>query len=240
MRGPKKVPIMLQQLEIRNVAVIADMTVELGEGLNVISGETGSGKSVLIESLKGVFGGRFTKELVRGGADKAVVSALFSVGADTVTAEVVRGLGFEPEGGAVLLSREINQAGKGVCRVNGRVATVGALQAISSSMADIHGQNENHSLSDTGKHIVLLDRFAGDALGLALSEYRMAYASYRAKAAELGRLTAEEEAMRTRAEALRVQVAELSKARLREGEEEELRVRREAARNASEIAASLG
>ena len=134
---------MLSQLYIENIAVIERVTIDFSEQLNVLTGETGAGKSILIDAINAILGQRTSHDLIRTGASSAMVSALFTE-ISGETGRVLDALGFSPEeDGSLLLQREISASGKGGCRVNGRPATVSVLKEIGNTLISIHGQNEN-------------------------------------------------------------------------------------------------
>src|SRR5947209_16338755 len=154
---------MLSQLTIRNFALIEDLTLEFGEGFNVLTGETGAGKSILIDALSATLGERAAAEWVRTGAEKASVEAAFDLG-DAVLSP---GLAEWVEDGLLILGREIGRGGKSQCRVNGRLCTAGMLRELGASLVDLHGQHEHQSLLAPERHVDLLDAWAGEAtLGL--------------------------------------------------------------------------
>ena len=147
---------MLELLHIENIAIIEAADIEFAPGFNALTGETGAGKSIVIDSLSAVLGQRTSRELIRTGAEKAFVSAAFSGMAPELTEE----LGIQPEAdGTLLLQREIQTDGKNVCRVNGRPVTVGQLRALGARLLNIHGQHDGQQLLDEEQHIVYLDSF---------------------------------------------------------------------------------
>lgn len=150
---------MLQQLYIKNVALIDEALIEFDKGLNILSGETGAGKSIVIGSLAFVLGARATKDFIKKDQDFAMVEALLTLKADT-TKEEIRELGVDiDEDSSVLISRTFNKSGRNICKVNGRPATLGMIKEICEKLIDIHGQHEHQSLLNPAKHILLLDRF---------------------------------------------------------------------------------
>ena len=147
---------MLELLHIENIAIIEAADIAFEPGFNALTGETGAGKSIVIDSLSAVLGQRTSRELIRTGADKAFVGATFS----GVDADLTAALGIEPEAdGTLLLQREIHGDGKNVCRVNGRPVTVGQLKALGARLLNIHGQHDGQQLLDEEQHIVYLDNF---------------------------------------------------------------------------------
>lgn len=148
---------MLLQLEINNIALIEKVSVEFGRALNIMTGETGAGKSIIIDSLNAVLGERTSRELIRTGSEKASVEAVFQV-ENARFQDVFLEYGIEAEAdGTLILSREFNLSGKNICRINGKMATVSMLKLIGERIIDIHGQHDNQSLLRTESHLDLLD-----------------------------------------------------------------------------------
>ena len=221
---------MLRSLHIENIAVVERADVEFREGLNVLTGETGAGKSIVIDALYAVTGGRTSRELVRTGAAKGLAAAVFDAeGTESWCAEN----GVEAEEGELIVQRSISADGKGACRVNGVPVTVAQLRALGSLLVDIHGQNDGRQLLDESRHIDYLDSFAGaDA---ERDAYLEAYTAYRENEREIARLSLDEETRRQLAESLQYRVQELEKAELRAGEEAELTERSELLRNGERL-----
>ena len=163
---------MLIQLDVENVAIIEKLNIHLFKGFNVLTGETGAGKSIIIDSLNALLGSRVSKELIRSGSDKAFVQGLFSHGSDL--SELLDTFGIETQDdGNILISRVITESGKNICRVNGTMVTVSMLREIGQKLVDIHGQHDNQSLLRAETHIELLDLFTGEKLAEEKREYRM-------------------------------------------------------------------
>ncbi len=155
---------MLQQLYIKNVALIDEALIEFDKGLNILSGETGAGKSIVIGSLAFVLGARATKDFIKKGEDFAMVEALLTLKSETIKNEI-RELGVDiDDDSSVLIARTFNKSGRNVCKVNGRPATLGMIKEICEKLIDIHGQHEHQSLLNPSKHILLLDRFCENEL----------------------------------------------------------------------------
>ena len=152
---------MLSHLTIRNVAIIDEVMIRFGEGLNILSGETGTGKSIIIDSMNLVLGERADRELIRAGADSARVEALFELPEDSPVREMLRDLSVEDD--VLILSRELSSSGRNVCRINGSLATVGQLREISARLVDIHGQHEHQSILSEANHVHILDAFGGES-----------------------------------------------------------------------------
>ncbi|MFQ7019670.1 MAG: DNA repair protein RecN [Oscillospiraceae bacterium] len=221
---------MLELLHIENIAIIEAADIEFAPGFNALTGETGAGKSIVIDSLSAVLGQRTSRELIRTGADKAFVSAAFS---GTVP-ELTETLGIQPEAdGTLLLQREIQTDGKNVCRVNGRPVTVGQLRALGARLLNIHGQHDGQQLLDEEQHIVYLDSF-GRVESLAIT-YAEKYKNFTDIRRQIGALQMDEAEKARRVDTLQYQIEELRRAKLTPGEEEELTARRGMLRNAEKF-----
>ena len=221
---------MLELLHIENIAIIEAADIEFAPGFNALTGETGAGKSIVIDSLSAVLGQRTSRELIRTGADKAFVSAAFSGMAPELTEE----LGIQPEAdGTLLLQREIQTDGKNVCRVNGRPVTVGQLRALGARLLNIHGQHDGQQLLDEEQHIVYLDSF-GRVESLAIT-YAEKYKNFTDIRRQIGVLQMDEAEKARRVDTLQYQIEELKRAKLKPGEEEELTARRGMLRNAEKF-----
>ena len=220
---------MLELLHIENIAIIEAADIEFAPGFNALTGETGAGKSIVIDSLSAVLGQRTSRELIRTGAEKAFVSAAFSGMAPELTEE----LGIQPEAdGTLLLQREIQTDGKNVCRVNGRPVTVGQLRALGARLLNIHGQHDGQQLLDEEQHIVYLDSF-GRVESLAIT-YAEKYKNFTDIRRQIGALQMDEAEKARRVDTLQYQIEELRRAKLTPGEEE-LTARRGMLRNAEKF-----
>ena len=221
---------MLELLHIENIAIIEAADIEFAPGFNALTGETGAGKSIVIDSLSAVLGQRTSRELIRTGAEKAFVSAAFSGMAPELTEE----FGIQPEAdGTLLLQREIQTDGKNVCRVNGRPVTVGQLRALGARLLNIHGQHDGQQLLDEEQHIVYLDSF-GRVESLAIT-YAEKYKNFTDIRRQIGALQMDEAEKARRVDTLQYQIEELRRAKLTPGEEEELTARRGMLRNAEKF-----
>ena len=221
---------MLELLHIENIAIIEAADIEFAPGFNALTGETGAGKSIVIDSLSAVLGQRTSRELIRTGAEKAFVSAAFSGMAPELTEE----LGIQPEAdGTLLLQREIQTDGKNVCRVNGRPVTVGQLRALGARLLNIHGQHDGQQLLDEEQHIVYLDSF-GRVESLVIT-YAEKYKNFTDIRRQIGALQMDEAEKARRVDTLQYQIEELRRAKLKSGEEEELTARRGMLRNAEKF-----
>ena len=225
---------MIKLLHIENIAVIEKADIEFAEGLNVLTGETGAGKSIVIDALSAVTGGRTSRDVLRTGAAHASVTAVFS-GVDCALPDR---FGFEPnESGEIFISRKISADGKNVCRVNGAPVSAAHLRELGAALLDIHGQNDGRKLLDEGAHLSFLDAYS-ELEGL-LGEYRAAYNKLKDKKAEIDRLSMDESEKARRIEMLKHQIPEIERAKIRPGEIDEIMSRRELLLNASKLTESV-
>lgn len=228
---------MLSQLFIQNIAVIEKVQVTFEKGLNVFTGETGAGKSIVIDAINAVLGNRTSRELVRTGAPKALVTALFEEIGDE-TKEQLLSLGFEPEeDGSLLLSREISSDGKTSCKIGGRPATVSILREVAQSLINIHGQHDSQSLLQPEQHLGYIDQFGKTAA--LLKEYRLEYAYYAELQRKLHQLRTDEREKAQRIDLLSYQINEISAAALLPGEEEDLQTAKKKMQNSAKIVEAL-
>ena len=225
---------MIKLLHIENIAVIEKADIEFTPGLNVLTGETGAGKSIVIDALSAVTGGRTSRDVIRTGVANASVTAVFS-GVDGALADA---FGFEPdEGGELFVSRKISADGKNACRVNGAPVSAAALRELGAALLDIHGQNDGRKLLDEGAHLSFLDAFG--ELGELLGAFRSAYKKLKDVRAEIARLTMDENEKARRIDMLKHQVLEIGQAQIKPGEIGELASRRELLLNASKLTESV-
>ena len=228
---------MLDSLHIENIAVIERADIQFDAGFNVLTGETGAGKSIVIDAINAVLGERASRDLVRTGSDTANVSAVFS-GLSAPVASAIGELGFEPdEDGMLLIQRSISAEGKGACRINGRPATVSLLRAVGRMLVNIHGQHENQVLLNPERHVEYLDRLGN--LSSLLEVYREAYHRLCEIRRQLKDADMDETMKARRMDLLRYQIEEIEAAQLQPGEEETLLSQRELYRNAGRIAEGL-
>jgi DNA repair protein RecN (Recombination protein N) len=211
---------MLRELKIRNLAIIESADLEWGAGFTAVTGETGAGKSILLNALKFILGAKVKADLIRQGADKLKVEAVFDVPPSKGLRAALERLELDPEGGDIVLERELTPAGKNRCRVNGSVVTAAALEEIGSHLVDLHGQHHQQSLIDPSTHLDFVDGFA--RLEAAGETYHRSYREWKAIGDRLRE--AEEAAKRVREQFdfLKFQAKELEKAPLAPGEEERI------------------
>lgn len=210
---------MLELLHIENIAVIERADITFASGFNALTGETGAGKSIVIDALGAVLGQRTSRDLIRTGAGKAFVSAVFTGANEALLTE--NGLAYEDDG-TLLLQREIYTDGKNVCRANGRPITVAQLRALGASLLNIHGQHDGQQLLDEEQHMIYLDAFGH----VDTSPCALAFAAASATRRAMDALRMDEAEKARRIDMLRHQIGELERAELRPGEEEELERRR--------------
>ena len=227
---------MLELLHIENIAIIERADIEFGRGFNALTGETGAGKSIVIDALGAVLGQRTSRELIRTGAEKAFVSAAFGDVPAELPGLAENGLAPE-EDGTLLLQRELYGDGKNVCRVSGRPVTVAQLRRIGASLLNIHGQHDGQQLLDEEQHLIYLDRFG--RVEEELDAYRTRYDAWRATRREMDALRMDEAEKARRVDMLRHQIGELERADLQEGEEEALLARRNILRNGEKFISAI-
>ena len=229
---------MLVSLDIKNIALIDNLEAEFADGLNILTGETGAGKSIIIDSLEFVLGERADKSLIRYGCDSASVTALFQTSQNSPAAALLEESGIEFDGGEILLARTMSVDGKNVCRINGSRVTLGVLRSIAHALADIYGQHEATGLLSEENHIKVLDKFAGEVLAQATAERSTLCAEYyttKREIAEYGSLTDVE----AKTEEVKDAIKELQDAALEPGEEDALIAARKKFNNAERIRDAL-
>lgn len=209
---------MLSQLFIKNVAVIESASIDFENGFNVFTGETGAGKSILIDSINAVLGGRTSRDLVRTGEGKAVVSAVFT-DISKEAEKLLEELGYDIED-ELMISREIFTEGKSVCKVNMRPATAGVLKQLSSVLIDVHGQHDSAVLQNPELHIGYIDSFGNTESELL--EYRESYKKLKSVEREIKKIINDDSDKTARIDMLKFQIGEIESAAIEEGEEEEL------------------
>ena len=219
---------MLKEIYIQNLAVIKEAVIPLDRHLNIFTGETGAGKSILINGINAVLGQRCTKDIVRTGCDKAVITALFTELSDEVCAKLDE-LGVSHDDGEITVTREISADGGSVSRINHRTASAALLKEIGAMLINIHGQHDNQILLDSEKHLQILDDFGGD--DSLLSEYRVTFRELQHTARRLGELKKQEQSRIERSRTLNEIIDDIGELELREGEDDELEKEYETAKN---------
>ena len=225
---------MLRELHIENIAVIERADIEPAAGLNVLTGETGAGKSIVIDSLQAILGARVSRELVRTGAERASASAVFT---DAQADEWLLQSGLDTDEDGIVIRRRVSAEGKSSATVNGASVTAAELRQLGSMLLDIHGQNDGRALLDEANHRAYLDAFGG--LEADVAEYKSAYDAYRAARDELAKLDMGEREREMKLLELERTVQELQGARLVPGEEEQLTARRDLLRNSEKLTEAL-
>ena len=218
---------MINTLHIKNIGIIDDVTINLNEGFNVLTGETGAGKTLIIGSLQILSGGRFSKEMIRNGEKNSFVEACLYLPNS------------EFEDGMVVVSREININGKNVCKINGRLVTVSELKEFMSNVIDIHGQNENQSILDISTHIDLIDGYADKELKNYKEKYKKLYEEYQNIKIELSKNYGDDREKQRKLDLLEYQIKEIEEAKLKEDEEEELENKRKIMMASEKISTNL-
>ncbi len=228
--------VMLNKLIIRNIALIEELEVELAAGMNVLSGETGAGKSIIIDSVNLVLGERADRELIRTGAPKAVVEAWFS-GVNDGVADILAAQEIEmwPE---LVMSRELSATGKNVCRVNGTLITLSVLKELSDRLVDIHGQHEHQSLLSEKNHIAMLDGF-DKRISEQIAQVAKAYSDYSDVVKRQRSLFGNDGDRERRIDILKFQINEIKMANIAENEEEELNAQKVRLNSAEKIMNAL-
>lgn len=202
---------MIANLHIQNIGIIDDVTIDLNNGFNVLTGETGAGKTLIIDSLCIIAGGRFSKEMIRKGQDHSFVELCLYLPENEQAIE-----------GSIILSREIYINGRNLCKINGRLVTVNELKKFMEDIIDIHGQQDNQTILNPSSHIEYLDSFAGEELSSIKESYQEKYAQYRNINLDLKNNYGDDKEKQRKLDLLKYQVKEIEEAKLKVGEEEEL------------------
>ncbi|STA92771.1 DNA repair protein recN [Clostridium cochlearium] len=211
---------MLLQLNIKNFALIEELSISFEKGFNVLSGETGAGKSIIIDAINYVLGGKFNKELIRTGENKTFVEAIFTLENEMSKQELInQGIDYEDW---IIISRESFQSGKSITKVNGRSILISQLKKITETLLDIHGQHENQNLLDSSNHINYLDYFQEEEIKKTLEEYTLIYDKIKEIEKKINELSGENSDREKIVDFLKFQIEEINNAKLKEEEEKEL------------------
>lgn len=229
---------MILSMRMHNIALIEDLTLEFAEGLHVLTGETGAGKSIIVDAVNLVLGGRADRELIRTGTDKAWVEAVFDAAGNRQVAAFLEAQSIENEG-IVTLYREISRSGRNLCRVCGMVMPVAVLKEVAAMLMDVHGQHEAQFLMDPKYHLRFLDESGDEAHHLLMEQVENAYLAFIQNHRRYARLVKENEQKTYRMETLKKSLDELKKAKLKAGEEESLTQEKERFRHAEKIATAV-
>ncbi|MER2174072.1 MAG: DNA repair protein RecN [Carnobacterium sp.] len=213
---------MLQELTIKDFAIIQDLNLSFNRGMTVLTGETGAGKSIIIDAVGLLAGGRGSSEFIRHGATKCVLEALFSLEGNSITYKLLKDYDIDSEEDSVIIQRDIHRSGKNVCRINGRLVTIATLRLIGESIIDIHGQNEHQELMNPERHLSMLDHFGDQKLVMLKKNYQETYADYKKVKKAFDKWQNGEQELAQRLDMLQYQTNEIEMAELLDGEEEEL------------------
>ncbi|MEN3001130.1 MAG: AAA family ATPase, partial [Armatimonadota bacterium] len=211
---------MLLELHIENLAIIERVEIAFEAGFNVLTGETGAGKSMLLNALNLVLGERADPSLIRTGADRLRVSAVFQLPDEPELHAMLQEMGIQPEDSLLYLSREVQASGRSIARVNGQPVPLSTLKTIGDLLVDLHGQHEHQSLLKPGSHLELLDRWLGEEVLKLRAEVRETVHQLRQMESEMRALTEREREREQMLDLYRFQQAEIEKAQLQPGEEE--------------------
>lgn len=230
---------MLLELSIQNFAIISNLHLSFHEGMTALTGETGAGKSIIIDAMGLLAGGRGSSDYLRQGAEKCRLEGIFEWPNQQEFKELTADLGIDEEE-VLIVQRDISQSGKTICRVNGRTVTLSVLRQIGLFLVDIQGQNEHQELLQPEKHLALMDGFGDDAFKAELASYRQAYQAYRSLEKHVRTIQENEQLYVQRMDMLRFQQEEIAQAELMENEEEQLIDEREKLTNYQKIVDALG
>lgn len=226
---------MLAELSIKQFAIIDELNIPFNRGMTVLTGETGAGKSILLDAIGLLVGGRGSSEFVRYGQDKAEIEGLFMIEPDHPVIEAAEQYGIDVEDGTVILRRDLHSSGKSVCRVNGKMMPLSTLREFGRLLVDIHGQHEHQHLMDAEFHLGILDHFADKEIRPLVEEYQTAYTAWKQVADELKRLSQSEQELAQRMDLLAFQTKEIEAAELKVGEEQALTEERDELANFERI-----
>ena len=219
---------MITNLHIKNIGIIDDLEINLNKGMNVLTGETGAGKTLIIDSLGVICGGRFSKEMIRKGENHSYVEICMYEPQDINSVD-----------GNIIVTREIYSNGRNTCKINGRLVTVAELKDFMSKYIEIHGQNQNQQLFDSSTHIKYLDNFIGEELLPLKSEYSSKFIRYNEVKRELRNNYGDEKEKQRKLDLLKYQLNEIQEAKLKNDEEEKLEEKRKIMLNSEKIAKNL-
>jgi len=219
---------MITTLHIRNIGIIDDINIDLNRGLNVLTGETGAGKTLIIDSIEIISGGRFSKEMIRKGETNSFIELCI----------------YDPENensidGNIIVSREINTTGKNMCKINGRMVTVNELKEFMSQFIEIHGQNKNQELLNNKNHLKCLDDFIGKEIKSIKNKYEEKYNRYNEIKQELKQNYGDDKERERKLDLLKYQIEEIEQAKLKEDEENKLEEKRKIMQNSEKITQNL-
>lgn len=213
---------MLQTLSIKQFAIIDELDINFSDGLTVMSGETGSGKSIIIDAIGQLIGMRASADYVRHGEKKAIIEGIFDIDESKDAINILESLAIDVDEDFLLVKREIFSSGKSICRINNQTVTLQDLRKVMQELLDIHGQHETQSLLKQKYHLQLLDDYADNQYSDLLNQYQLSYNQYKNKRKELEELESADQALLQRLDLMKFQLEELTEASLKEGEVDQL------------------
>ncbi|MBM6227365.1 DNA repair protein RecN [Staphylococcus epidermidis] len=213
---------MLQTLSIKQFAIIDELDINFSDGLTVMSGETGSGKSIIIDAIGQLIGMRASSDYVRHGEKKAIIEGIFDIDESKDAIKILESLAIDVDEDFLLVKREIFSSGKSICRINNQTVTLQDLRKVMQELLDIHGQHETQSLLKQKYHLQLLDDYADNQYSDLLNQYQLSYKQYKNKRKELEELESADQALLQRLDLMKFQLEELTEASLKEGEVDQL------------------
>ncbi|MDT0944309.1 DNA repair protein RecN [Staphylococcus pseudintermedius] len=230
---------MLQSLSIKQFAIIDTLDIQFSDGLTVLSGETGAGKSIIIDAIGQLIGMRASSEFVRHGEKKAIIEGIFDIDDATDAIRQLETLGIDINEDFLIVKREIFSSGKSICRINNQTVTLQDLRQVMQSLLDIHGQHETQSLLKQKYHVELLDRYADGEYIEELQQYAQSYEQHQEKIKELEALESADQALLQRLDLMKFQYDELKEAQLKEGEIEQLEIDIKRIQNSENLSLAL-
>lgn len=230
---------MLQTLSIKQFAIIDELEIQFSDGLTVLSGETGSGKSIIIDAIGQLIGMRASSDYVRHGEKKAIIEGIFDIDNSKDAIHVLQDLNIDIDEDFLLVKREIFSSGKSICRINNQTITLQDLRKVMQELLDIHGQHETQSLLKQKYHLQLLDDYAGDQYSDLLSQYHDVFNRYKSKRKELEELESADQALLQRLDLMKFQLEELTEASLKEGEVDQLETDIKRIQNSEKLSLAL-
>lgn len=226
---------MLLELTIDNIALIDHLTIEFAPGFNVLTGETGAGKSIVVDSVNLALGGRADRDMIRTGAEKGSVQALFDISQNEQALQYAREQGIDAVEGMIVVRRELSRSGRNLCRVSGVIVPLNILKSLTAMLMDVHGQHEHQALMDPARHLGFLDAFGGEDHAALIGRVGALYTARNRIGAELKHLMKDASEKERLSDTLSFQVQEIASAKLKAGEEEKLTRRLQILENAEKI-----
>ena len=226
---------MLLELTIENIALIESLRIEFAAGFNVLTGETGAGKSIVVDSVNLALGGRADRDIIRTGAEKGSVQALFDISGNQNALSYAREQGIDAEDGMIAVRRELSRGGRNICRVSGVIVPLNVLKTLTAMLMDVHGQHEHQALLNPARHLDFLDAFGGRPVAAARDNVAALHAARGKIGAELKKLMSDVSEKERLSDVLSFQVQEIEGAKLKPGEEEKLKQKLSILENAEKI-----